>query len=65
MADEVILMKGCNALDLCHAEMIVAMQEYIDKRFGAYAPSVAAVTSESSSGRFVVHLTDTPPSKAK
>lgn len=65
MADEVILMKGCNALDLCHAEMIVAMQEYIDKRFGTYAPIVAAVISEGSSGRFIVHLTDTSPPKAK
>mgnify|MGYP000884965132 CR=1 FL=1 len=65
VADETIPMRGFNRLDLCPAEMQVAMQEYVNKRFGTYAPSVAAVTFESSSGRFIVNLTDNPPSKAK
>lgn len=31
-------MKGKNELVLCTAEMLVAVQEYLDKRMGDYAP---------------------------
>jgi hypothetical protein len=36
-------MIGRNELKLCAAEMLVALQEYIDKRWGAYSPKAIDV----------------------
>ena len=36
-------MIGSNELLLCEAEMMVAIQEYLDKRMGEYAPEVQSV----------------------
>ena len=33
-------MNGKNELRLCALEMLVALQEYVDKRLGSYAPKV-------------------------
>lgn len=63
MVDEAVTMKGCNRLDLCASEMMVAMQEYVNTRLGVYAPVVTAVAVED--GRFMVYLTDAPLPKAK
>ena len=42
-------MIGTNKLILCPAEMCVAVQEYIDKRMGKYAPQVESVSYSNSS----------------
>lgn len=49
-------MKGSNELRLCTAEMIVAVQEYIDKRMMTYAPSVdtVSVVREGGCQTFVI-----------
>ena len=36
-------MNGKNELRLCALEMLVALQEYVDKRWGTYAPKVTDV----------------------
>lgn len=68
-------MQGRNELHLCGAEMAVAVQEYLNKRMGQYAPKVAYITFSNpvpgNGGTFVVSfvpgktymdgLIDTPP----
>ena len=49
-------MIGNNKLELCEAEMMVALQEYIDKRFGNYAPKVVGVSQDKSSRTFTIEL---------
>lgn len=53
------MMKGNNTLVLCMAEMRVAVQEYIDKRLGEFAPRVNMI-KQSAVGdwSFSVELTD-------
>ena len=36
-------MQGKNELHLCEAELVVAVQEYLHKRWGYYTPKVVAV----------------------
>ena len=40
-------MKGNNELHLCIAEMLVAVQEYLNKRMGLYAPVAKDIGYES------------------
>ena len=52
-------MQGNNTLVLCMAEMIVAMQEYIDKRLGEHAPKVTNIKFSSvADWTFSIELTD-------
>lgn len=56
-------MKGQNTLQLNEATLIDALQEYIDKRMGSYAPKVTAVKMESGGGyskTFEVKTDDKP-----
>jgi hypothetical protein len=57
-------MNGQNELHLCTAEMLVAIQEYLNKRMLSYAPTAAyvTVTGLSSAQTFVISLKakDTP-----
>ena len=39
-------MIGNNKLELCEAELMVALQEYLDKRMCTWAPKVAGVSHE-------------------
>ena len=57
-------MKGLNVLQLCPAEMKVAVQEYINKRLGAYASEVSQVRV-SPDGAFVVTLINNDTEKAQ
>jgi hypothetical protein len=56
-------MKGSNELHLCTAEMMVAVQEYLDKRMAGYAPSVDTVRVEKDVGclTFIVVLKEKEP----
>lgn len=38
-------MKGCNEIHMNHATVMEALQEYLDKRMGEYAPRVASIRS--------------------
>ena len=50
-------MKGWNTLSLCQTEMKVAMQEYVDRRFGQYAPEVEKVWEiTKEAGTFQIFL---------
>lgn len=49
-------MIGCNKLELCAAELLVAIQEYLDKRMGDYAPKASDVKQERVGGVFVITL---------
>ena len=40
-------MKGNNDLILNHATVIEALQEYLDKQMGTYAPFVVSITPKS------------------
>lgn len=44
-------MIGNNELRLCQAEMLIALQEYLDKRMGEYAPKVSNVEERDASFR--------------
>ena len=61
-------MNGHNELHLCPAEMVVAMQEYLNKRMTSYAPTVAHVTvtgTMSSTQTFVISLKAKEPTDAR
>lgn len=50
-------MKGNNELRLCAAEMMVAVQEYLNKRMTVYAPTVDAVSCAAGLAQtFVITL---------
>lgn len=49
-------MIGNNKLELCEAEMMVALQEYLDKRMRTFAPKVVGVSQDKSSGVFTIEL---------
>ncbi len=49
-------MIGNNKLELCEAELMVALQEYLDKRMCTWAPKVAGVSQDKSSGTFTITL---------
>lgn len=57
-------MKGTNELHLCKAEMLVALQEYLDKRLGPYAPQAVNVRATPDSATFIVALTAKPSPEA-
>ena len=42
-------MKGRNELHLCAAEMMVAVQEYLQKRMTVFAPTVIGIRAENGS----------------
>ena len=50
-------MLGNNQLHLCIAEMMVAVQEYLDKRMTTYAPKVTDVTMYKGE-TFVINLSE-------
>lgn len=52
------MMRGSNTLVLCMAEMKVAVQEYIDKRLGEFAPRVNTIKADQASWTFSVELSD-------
>jgi hypothetical protein len=59
MTKQPATMQGNNTLVLCMAEMIVAMQEYIDKRLGEHAPKVVNIKFSSvADWTFAIELTD-------
>ena len=47
-------MIGSNELHLCKAEMMVAVQEYLDKRMGPYAPEVFDIGERGGTFRVVL-----------
>ena len=49
-------MIGVNKLELCEAELMVALQEYLDKRMGEYAPKVDGVAQDKAAGTFNIRL---------
>ena len=51
-------MNGTNELHLCTAEMMVAVQEYLNKRMSVYAPKVDDVRTTNMGSRmtFVIRL---------
>jgi hypothetical protein len=51
-------MNGRNELHLCTAEMMVAVQEYLNKRMAAYAPAVTGIRAKdgSTAPTFVILL---------
>jgi hypothetical protein len=49
-------MKGNNSLILCMAEMKIAMQEYLNKRLGAYAPEVRNIKVNVSEHTFEIQM---------
>ena len=53
-------MNGSNQLILCQAELMVALQEYLDKRMGNYAPAVVGVCENKAEYNFVVDLVEKP-----
>jgi hypothetical protein len=54
-------MKGNNVLKLNAATAMEAVQEYLDKRMGNFAPRVTAIESDGNSYQgytLIVHVTD-------
>lgn len=49
-------MIGKNKLVLCQAEMLVAIQEYLDKRMTVYAPKAFTVEENKSEYSFVISI---------
>lgn len=47
-------MIGSNELHLCKAEMMVALQEYLDKRMGPYAPEVFGIGERDGTFRIIL-----------
>ena len=59
-------MQGKNELHLCEAELVVAVQEYLHKRWGQYTPKVIGVTYNNHTYRVLlegVYSLEPVPSK--
>ena len=55
-------MKGNNTLTICMAELLVAIQEYLDKRMGEYAPKASYIRKGSDDSGFHIDLKEKEPS---
>lgn len=51
-------MKGSNDLILNHATIIEALQEYMDKRMGDYAPKVVTISPNKSDYTITVSVSE-------
>lgn len=47
-------MIGVNKLELCKLELLVAIQEYLDKRLTTYAPVAIDFTTKETNFSFVI-----------
>jgi len=51
-------MKGNNSIHLCHAEMVEAMQDYLNRKFTTRPGNVQSVMEETTAGTstFVIRI---------
>lgn len=56
-------MQGSNQLTLCMSELLVAVQEYLDKRMTTYAPKAVHVNVDRNDSTFTINLKPKDESK--